>query len=66
MCHIDAMSKRSGAAHVVTTSRTYKDKTYKCHLLRRSYREDGKVKSETLANLSHWRMPIPMGGGTTF
>lgn len=47
------MSKRSGAAHVVTTSRTYKDKTYKCHLLRRSYREDGKVKSETLANLSH-------------
>ncbi len=47
------MNKRSGAAHVVTTSRTYKDKTYKCHLLRRSYREDGKVKSETLANLSH-------------
>jgi hypothetical protein len=47
------MSKRPGAAHVVTTSRTYKDKVYKCHLLRRSYREEGKVKSETLANLSH-------------
>jgi transposase len=31
----------------------YKDKVYFTHLLRRSYREDGKVKNETLGNLSH-------------
>lgn len=39
--------------HVATTRRHYKDKTYETHLLRRSYRQDGKVKSETLGNLSH-------------
>ena len=39
-------------AHVVTTSRTYKGKTYKSHLLRRSYREGGKVKKETIANIT--------------
>ena len=39
--------------HVVTTRRQYKDKVYETSLLRRSYREDGKVKNETLANLSH-------------
>ena len=39
--------------HVVTTRRQYKDKVYETHLLRRSYRQDGKVKNETLANLSH-------------
>jgi hypothetical protein len=47
------MAKRGGAMHVTTTRRHYKDKTYETHLLRRSYREDGKVKNETLANLSH-------------
>ncbi|MHB8449543.1 MAG: IS1634 family transposase [Mycobacteriales bacterium] len=30
----------------------YKDKIYETHLLRRSYREAGKVKTETLANLT--------------
>ena len=39
--------------HVVTTRRHYKDKVYETTLLRRSYREAGKVKNETLANLSH-------------
>ena len=33
--------------------RQYKGKVYRTHLLRRSYREDGKVKNETLGNLSH-------------
>jgi len=47
------MASRTGTAHVVTTSRTYKGKVYHTHLLRRSYREDGKVKNETLGNLSH-------------
>ena len=47
------MPSRTGTAHVVTTRRTYKDKVYCTHLLRRSYRQDGKVKNETLGNLSH-------------
>jgi transposase len=47
------MPARSGAAHVVTTKRTYKGRTYLTHLLRRSFREDGLVKNETLGNLSH-------------
>ena len=38
---------------MVTTRRHYKDKVYETVLLRRSYREGGKVKTETLANLSH-------------
>ena len=52
------MPTRNGPAHVVTTTRTYKDKVYCTHLLRRSYREDGKVKNETLGNLSH--LPDPL------
>ncbi|MCW8208569.1 hypothetical protein D8B24_16385 [Verminephrobacter aporrectodeae subsp. tuberculatae] len=47
------MPARTGAVHVATTTRKYKDKVYRTHLLRRSYREDGKVKNETLGNLSH-------------
>ena len=47
------MPSRTGTAHVVTTKRRYKDQVYCTHLLRRSYREDGKVKNETLGNLSH-------------
>jgi len=52
------MPYRTGAAHVVTTQRTYKGKVYRTHLLRRSYREDGKVKNETLGNLSHLPEPL--------
>src|SRR5665213_2369966 len=50
------MSRRprpSGAMHVVTNKRQGRHREYVTHLLRRSYREDGKVKNETLANLSH-------------
>lgn len=47
------MAKRGAAVHVATTRRTYKGKVYESHLLRRNYREDGKVKHETIANLSH-------------
>ena len=39
--------------HVATTRRHYKGRTYETHLLRRSYREGGKVKTETLGNISH-------------
>lgn len=47
------MSTRGGAVHVATTRRHYKGRTYETHLLRRSYREGGKVKTETLGNISH-------------
>lgn len=47
------MPSRNGAVHVATTVRRYKGKTYQTHLLRRTYREDGKVKHQTLGNLSH-------------
>jgi hypothetical protein len=39
--------------HVVTNRRQGAHREYVTHLLRRSYREGGKVKNETLANLSH-------------
>jgi transposase len=47
------MAKRGAAVHVVTTRREYNGKVYQTHLLRRSYREGGRVRNETLANLSH-------------
>jgi len=43
----------TGPFHVVTTRRQGKHREYVAHLLRRSYREGGKVKKETVANLSH-------------
>ncbi len=39
--------------HVVTNTIRRGERTYTATLLRRSFREDGKVKKETLANLSH-------------
>jgi transposase len=50
------MSRRprpTGALHVVTNRRQGKGREYVTHLLRRSYREDGKVKNETVGNISH-------------
>ena len=47
------MPQRTGTAHVVTTTRQYKGRVYRTHLLRRSYRDGGTVKNETLGNLSH-------------
>jgi len=47
------MARRGSAVHVVTTIRRYKGRVYKTHLLRRSYRQGGQVKNETLGNLSH-------------
>jgi hypothetical protein len=45
--------RQSGAMHVVTNRRQGAHREYVTHLLRRSYRQDGKVNNETLANLSH-------------
>jgi hypothetical protein len=47
------MSRRSGAVHVATTKRVYQGRVYETHLLRRTYRAGGKVKHQTLGNLSH-------------
>ena len=45
------MSKKR-AVHVASIKRVHKGKTYVTHLLRHTYREDGKVKHLTLGNLS--------------
>jgi transposase len=58
MVIIASMAARTGTAHVVTTTRKYKDQIYRTHLLRRSYREGGVVKNETLGNLSHLPEPL--------
>lgn len=45
--------KKGGAAHVAKIERRHNGKVYTSYLLRRTYREEGKVKHETLGNLSH-------------
>lgn len=47
------MAARGGAVHVVTTRRSCKGRGYCTHLLRRSFREAGRVRNETLGNISH-------------
>jgi transposase len=46
------MSTNKRAVHVATIKRDYKGKTYVTHLLRHTFREDGKVKHLTVGNLS--------------
>lgn len=46
------MAGRSGAVHVARVVRKYKDREYVSHLLRRSYRDGGKVRHETLGNIT--------------
>jgi transposase len=46
------MSTNKRAVHVATIKREYKGKTYVTHLLRHTFREDGKVKHLTVGNLS--------------
>jgi transposase len=47
------MRNASAAIHVAKIERKHKGKTYVSYLLRRSFRQDGKVKHLTLGNLSH-------------
>lgn len=49
---IDAVGKQKLAMHVDEIRRVYKDKVYVTTLLRHTYRENGKIKQKTLANLS--------------
>ena len=49
------MARASGACHVAEITRTHGGRHYRYYLLRRTYRQDGQVKHETLGNLS--RLP---------
>src|SRR3989475_8063108 len=49
------MARTSGACHVAEITRTHGGRRYRSYLLRRTYRQDGKVKHETLGTLS--RLP---------
>src|SRR2546426_7081678 len=49
------MARASGACHVAEITRTHGGRRYRYYLLRHTYRQDGKVKHETLGNLS--RLP---------
>jgi hypothetical protein len=44
--------------HVAKVVRPYRDRVYVYHFVRQSYREGGKVKHRTLANLSHLPLPV--------
>ena len=46
------MAKGRGAVYVAEIKKRYKNKVYTSYLLRRAYREGGKVKQQTLGNLS--------------
>src|SRR5438876_83131 len=53
------MPRRGGRAHVATIKTKGKNGVeYTSHLLRRSYREGGKVRHENLGNLSHLPLPV--------
>lgn len=48
------MARRGGAIHVVTNRRVgASGREYVTHLLRRTYREGGRVRNETVGNISH-------------
>ena len=49
---------KTDAMHVVTVVSRQGGREYTSVLLRNSYREDGKVKKQTLANLSHLPEPL--------
>lgn len=46
------MQKAGGKIHLATVRRLYKGKLYVSHLLRRSYRAGGRVKSQTVGSIS--------------
>lgn len=47
------MARGGDAVHIVTATRHDKGKVYQSRLLRSSFREDGKIDSETVGDLSH-------------
>jgi hypothetical protein len=56
---VSVMPRRGGQAHVATIKTKGKGGAlYTSYLLRRSYREGGKVRHENLGNLSHLPLPV--------
>ena len=56
---LSVMPRRGGQAHVATIKTKGKGgKEYTSYLLRRSYREGGKVRHENLGNLSHLPLAV--------
>jgi hypothetical protein len=52
------MGRKPRTVHVAKVTNTVKGVTYTSYYLRRSFRQDGKVKHETLGNLSD--LPVPL------
>src|SRR3954467_3355620 len=52
------MVRKPRTVHVAKVTNTVKGVTYTSYYLRRSFRQDGKVKHETLGNLSD--LPVPV------
>ena len=46
------MARKPRTVHVAKITNTHKGATYTSYYLRRTFRQDGKVKHETLGNLS--------------
>lgn len=78
MWYLAGVAEPRTIGHVVTTKRVYKGKTYRAHLLMRSFRDaSGRVRKETLANLTplgdeivaaikSWLKGEPVGVGEGF
>lgn len=49
---------KSGAMHIETIRHKHGDRVYVSYLLRQTYREDGKIKHRTIANLTGVPLPI--------
>jgi transposase len=52
------MARKHRAVHVAKVTNTIKGVTYTSYYLRRTFRQDGKVKHETLGNLSDLPAPV--------
>src|SRR4051812_17425578 len=52
------MARKPRTVHVSKITNTVKGVTYTSYYLRRTFREDGKVKHETLGNLSDLPLPV--------
>jgi hypothetical protein len=52
------MVRKSGTVHVDKITNTVKGVTYTSSYLRRTFRQDGKVKHETLGNFSDLPLPV--------
>ncbi len=57
MCYDALATREAGAVHIARVVRKYQTKDGESresvsHLLRRSYRQDGKIRHETLGNVS--------------